>query len=275
LLTLLLAVLAAIPGTVVLAENIDPVNRFAWGENVGWLNSRPQVEGDPGIQVGDFDLTGWMWGENIGWVSLTCENNHTCDAVDYGVHHDGSGVLGGHAWGENIGWVSFSCENTLSCGAVDYGVRIDPMTGDFSGQAWSENAGWIRFASSGPNPFKVNTEWRCAPPPPPIGTPDLDLEKLPGGAEVALVWTSVPGGSGHDVAFGELTTLLASGLAASTLACLSDNDTAQVLVHPDAPPLGDAFWYLVRGVNCGSSGTYDTGEPGQITSRDPSLAACD
>jgi hypothetical protein len=43
-------------------------------------------------------------------------------------------------------------------------VTIDPFTGEFSGYAWGENIGWISFASTGPNPFVLETEWRCPDP---------------------------------------------------------------------------------------------------------------
>ena len=42
-----------------------------------------------------------------------------------------------------------------------------------------------------------------------------------------------------------------------------------VIVKPDTV---DGFWFLVRGVNCGGSGSYDTGEPSQVGSRDAEIA---
>ena len=36
------------------AENIDPNDddsQYAYGENTGWLNFKPQVQGDPGVHV--------------------------------------------------------------------------------------------------------------------------------------------------------------------------------------------------------------------------------
>ena len=41
----------------------------------------------------------------------------------------------------------------------------------------------------------------------------------------------------------------------------------------DMPAMGSGFWYLVRAVNCGGAGTYDSGSSGQVGSRDPGLAA--
>ena len=121
------------------AENIDPVYKYAYGENVGWINFLPLF--GPGVTVTDSTVTGYAWGENIGWINL---NPHTG-----GVTNDGEGNLSGYAWGENVGWISFSCENTDSCEDVYYGVTIDPATGEFNGHAWSENIGWIKFDPPG------------------------------------------------------------------------------------------------------------------------------
>ena len=146
---------------VVFAENIDPDDdgsQYAYGENVGWLNLEPGGDGGPGVEVGDFELTGHMWGENIGWISLSCENTFSCGTVDYGVVNDGCGNLSGYAWGENVGWISFSSENSGSCGLASYGVKIDLNTGGFSGHAWGENIGWINFAPT--TGGGVKTSWR-------------------------------------------------------------------------------------------------------------------
>jgi hypothetical protein len=126
------------------AENIDPYqtgSRYAWGENVGWLNFEPDSEF--GVQVDSRGLTGWIWAENIGWISLSCDNTNSCRSVRYGVVNDGSGNLSGYAWGENVGWINFDpyvIKDLLNY----YKVSIDG-NGRFSGWAWGENIGWIRF----------------------------------------------------------------------------------------------------------------------------------
>ncbi len=135
------------------AENIDPDDdnsQYAWGENIGWLNLEPDGDGDLGVQVGEFKLTGYIWGENIGWISLSCENTDTCEENYYEVVNDGNGTLSGHAWGENTGWIDFA--------ASFGGVSIDAC-GDFNGLAWGENIGWISFDSGVDNPFKATTSW--------------------------------------------------------------------------------------------------------------------
>ncbi len=172
------ALAAALTGPMAMAgENIDPDGtgaRYAWGENIGWLNAEPGGDGGPGVLVGDDGLTGYLWSENTGWVSLSCLNTASCGTVDYGVTNDGAGNLAGYAWSENLGWISFSCANEGSCATKNYGVTIDPASGEFGGRAWSENAGWISFRGmNGGVSYGVVTAWRgtaaC------VAAPDADL----------------------------------------------------------------------------------------------------
>jgi hypothetical protein len=159
----LAAVIAAIAAIVAAADTIDPGAtgaRYAWGENVGWINAKPSGNGGPGVQVNGLVLTGYMWGENIGWINMNCFNNGTCASTgNYGVKNDGVGNLSGYAWGENVGWISFSCQNVPStCASTgSYGVTIDPATGLFSGKAWGENIGWIVFDYTTSSANRVKT----------------------------------------------------------------------------------------------------------------------
>jgi hypothetical protein len=78
------------------AGNIDPDNddsKYAWGENVGWINFDPSL--GSGVRVTDSAVEGYAWGENIGWINLSPTNG--------GVDNDGNGNLSGYAWGENVG----------------------------------------------------------------------------------------------------------------------------------------------------------------------------
>lgn len=147
---------------------IDSVNRYAWAENVGWLDFG-STEGN--VHVTDVSLTGYAWGENIGWISLNCSNTSSCGAVNYAVLNDGAGNLSGYAWGENVGWINFN--------PAGYGVSID-NNGDFSGYAWGENVGWISFnctntSSCGTVSYKVSTDYRptLASTPTPTPTPPI------------------------------------------------------------------------------------------------------
>jgi hypothetical protein len=137
-----------------MAENIDPGitdNKYAFAENVGWINAEPQGNTYPGITVFLDTLEGYAWSENLGWVSLSCQNTDSCTTVQYGIVNDGNGNLSGYAWSENTGWINFS--------PTDGGVRIDTITGKFSGFAWGENIGWINFNDSTDNSFAIITTW--------------------------------------------------------------------------------------------------------------------
>jgi len=146
-------------------SNIDGTDKYAWGENVGWVNFRPS-EADGVVVDGDV-LSGYAWMENAGWLHFgdgTPEGGSqysNTSATDYGVNSDGAGNLSGYAWGENIGWV---CFDTSGSGGSQ--VTIDG-SGDFSGYAWGENIGWISMASG----YGVNTSWRAGPTDTPTDTP--------------------------------------------------------------------------------------------------------
>jgi len=132
---------------------IDPVSRYAWTENAGWLDFGTAT-GD--VHVTDSALSGYAWGENIGWVSLNCSNDDSCETVDYGVQNDDEGNISGYAWTENAGWINFD--------PVGGGVTID-TNGEFAGYAWGENIGWIVFNcdttdSCADVDYKVATDWR-------------------------------------------------------------------------------------------------------------------
>jgi hypothetical protein len=256
------------------AENIDPASddsQYAYAENIGWISAEPSGDGGPGIQVGDSELSGWMWAENIGWISLSCENLLTCATTDYRVLNDGSGNLSGYAWAENVGWIDFAPSTS--------GVTIDPATGEFSGYAWAENIGWISFncantSSCGTTDYKVKTGWICNPPPAaPSASPSLMVDKS--GADALLSWDIVSGATGSDVVRGTLSSLRTSNgdFNTATDECLDDNRTTTSLLFAGTPPVGDGYWFLVRGQNCGGSGTYDTGEPSQVGLRNTEIAA--
>lgn len=255
-------------GGMAAAENIDPGgddSQYAWGENVGWLNAEPSGDAGFGVQVEDFELTGWMWGENVGWISLSCQNESTCGTTNYGVLNDGQGVLSGYAWGENVGWINFA--------PATAGVVIDAATGEFWGEAWGENVGWIRFASSGANPFVVTTGWNCDPAPAaPSVSPGLAIAKS--GTDAELSWGVVAGATGYDVVSGDLATLRSSGgdFTTATSACLSNNGTTTSVTDSSAPGAGQGVWFLVRGENCGGKGSYDS-VAGQVGLRDAEIAS--
>lgn len=128
--------------------NIDATHRFAWGENIGWINWLPQVlGGGEGAVVDRLVLSGLVWSENVGWINLgdglpgAGDHYGNTDAVDFGVNVDPvTGDLFGLAWGENIGWLNF---DTVGLGVER--ARFDKCQRRFVGYAWGENVGWINL----------------------------------------------------------------------------------------------------------------------------------
>lgn len=138
---------------VTIDETVNPDDdgsRWAWSENLGWLNAEPDGDGGPGLETRFEEVHGWMWSENAGWISAHCENTGSCGNVDYGIEvvtliEEDRVELRSWAWSENAGWMALACEATGSCGSADYGVDIEVGTGVLRGWAWSENGGWVSF----------------------------------------------------------------------------------------------------------------------------------
>ncbi len=120
---------------------IDATNKYAWGENIGWINFGCD---NCNVQVADNAISGYAWNQNYGWINLAPTNS--------GVKNDGNGNLSGWAWGKNLGWIDFA------------GVTISP-NGEFSGYATiKSNNSRINFncnngASCSSADFKVKTDW--------------------------------------------------------------------------------------------------------------------
>ncbi len=132
--------------------NISGTNKYAWSENAGWLNFRPDYGGvtviadSPGSGHGH--LEGYAWLENAGWVRLgSCVGcaasyvyaNSTKD--DWGVNYNpDTQAMSGYAWSENAGWINFA--------PTGGGVTLPAARpGLFVGYAWSENLGWVHFGT--------------------------------------------------------------------------------------------------------------------------------
>jgi len=112
-------------------STVDPIYKYAWSENVGWINFGT-ANGD--VHITDSGLSGSALSENVGWIDLS------------NVVNDGEGNLSGYAWGENVGWINFSPTNG--------GVVVNSL-GEFTGSALSENIGWIIFDTD----YQVKTDW--------------------------------------------------------------------------------------------------------------------
>jgi hypothetical protein len=81
------------------------------------------------------------------------------------------------------------------------------------------------------------------------------------------------------VARGELSTLRAGDgdFTAATTQCIVENDPDTSAVHTGDPPVSEAFWFLVRGADCGG-GSYDSTGSAQAGPRtaeiDSAAVAC-
>jgi Bacterial TSP3 repeat len=125
------------------ATTIDPVNHFAYGANIGWIESRGDTNN--GAVIGEYVCSGYLYSANVGWINLGTGSpaNHiqyqNNSGSDFGVNNDGLGNLRGYAYGANIGWINF--ENT---GAP----KVDLKTGKLSGYIYSANVGWISLSNA-------------------------------------------------------------------------------------------------------------------------------
>ncbi len=135
-------------------SNIDPTNKHAWGENVGWTNWRDADSTAQGVVVGSTFMGGFIWAENIGWINVgdgspaNGVNYANIDGTDFGVNIDSGGDLRGLAWGENIGWINF---DGGAMATPPQPARIEcpnPPTEPLSrltGYVWGENVGWLNL----------------------------------------------------------------------------------------------------------------------------------
>jgi hypothetical protein len=139
-------------GVVTGETDIDPVDKFGWGENIGFLNFRDANGGQDGVEVGETYLMGYIWSENTGWINVG--DGSPADGVryantngsDFGVNLDENGDLHGYAWGENIGWINFDTRPTQ--GPNGQQARLDTCGNRLRGFAWGENIGWITLDES-------------------------------------------------------------------------------------------------------------------------------
>jgi hypothetical protein len=125
------------------------MNKWSWGENIGWMNWADANDGAQGVEVEATFLSGWIWCENVGWVTVGDGtpgggNQYTnASGADHGVNIAGNGNLSGFAWGENIGWINF--DTLAALGPFGDQARLDDGAQRFRGYAWGENVGWVNL----------------------------------------------------------------------------------------------------------------------------------
>lgn len=122
---------------------IDGTSKYAWGENIGWINFGCD---NCNTHITDSGLSGNAWSTQFGWINLNPDTS--------GVKNDGEGTLSGFAWSSNLGWINFT------------GVTIN-SSGEFSGFATlKSDSSRISFncstngGSCALSAFKVKTDWR-------------------------------------------------------------------------------------------------------------------
>jgi len=111
----------------------------------------------------------------------------------------------------------------------------------------------------------------------PPGVPGLEIRDL-GGGSYQILWDSIAFAAGtsttYDLFSGLVSTIPAlGGLQGGS--CLSDDMAATDLLDPTGvPPVGDAFYFVVRGQNLCPGGTGTYGNAGRDSSESASGAAC-
>ena len=88
-----------------------------------------------------------------------------------------------------------------------------------------------------------------------------------------LWWSTVGGSTGYDAVRGSLLDLQATGGdfsdPAVTETCLGNDQAVTFVEGPGEPSAGQGYWFLVRE----AAGSYDTGAPSQVGTRDAEIAA--
>ncbi|MCX6789404.1 MAG: carboxypeptidase-like regulatory domain-containing protein [Candidatus Gribaldobacteria bacterium] len=120
---------------------VNSTNKYAWGENMGWINFAPtDNSGYAGITITKTAITGYAWSPQYGWINFNPTNS------GQGVLNNCSGELSGYAWVSELGWLNMS------------GVVIN-SAGKFTGAAGatSTTVGRVNFDCDNCN---VITDWR-------------------------------------------------------------------------------------------------------------------
>ncbi len=125
-------------------------------------------------------------------------------------------------------------------------------------------SGWSQDGNSNTIP----DECECATTTPPSEVSSLDVETG------FLAWSVFQSFEAHDVVQGDLHLLRSSGgnYTLAVDACLASETRLASLVT-QTPTVGEAWFYVHRGVNCAGNGSLDSGGPSQVGSRDVEVEA--
>jgi len=93
-------------------------------------------------------------------------------------------------------------------------------------------------------------------------------------ARSTVSWETRPAVSGHDVVHGSLSALreFDGDFSVAVHACDASLVSADGIAFADDPPPGEGYWFLLRDVESGIAGSYDSGSDSQATSEDASIA---
>jgi len=92
---------------------------------------------------------------------------------------------------------------------------------------------------------------------------------------VMVSWNPISSAQGYDVVQGDLGVLTGTGgdFKAAIRGCLANDLASTSIVYQDTPPMGAGYFVLIRPVNCGVAGTYDSGSASQVAPRDAGVAS--
>ena len=98
----------------------------------------------------------------------------------------------------------------------------------------------------------------------------LELRVSGSGNDTLLSWDAQPGAQSYCVERGDLGVLSATGgnFTVSLRQELASRETETSLIFSGAPESGEGFWFLVRAQ---PDGTFDSGCPSQVDSRDAEI----
>ena len=107
----------------------------------------------------------------------------------------------------------------------------------------------------------------------PTGSASFTLTKEAGGSR--LSWTALAEVVSYDLVRGSLGTLRSSSgnFTTATNLCAANDKPALSHLDPSVPSLSSGFWYLVRGINCAGTSSYDGPLDRQSGLRDAEIAA--
>jgi hypothetical protein len=109
----------------------------------------------------------------------------------------------------------------------------------------------------------------------PIPSAPLNMSIVKSGANAVLSWAAVPGATAYDVISGDLTELRgAHGYQFLNQAfCVGDDVSGPTFTSNSNPTPGNAFWWVIRPLNCDGDGTYGSGSPKERPGRDLEIGA--